>query len=133
MVKEPPTPRLSGFRGGACDLVIATIELCPDTREQFLYEFTQLVPEVRAENGCIEYGGAIDPATGLSAQVAIRPDVVTVVEKWSSLDSLSAHRTAPHLKAFRERIRTFVLGTTLQVLTPLGEPSTEPCGTPGVS
>ena len=112
--------------------VIATIELCPDKREQFLHEFAKLVPEVRAENGCIEYGGATDLATGLSAQVAIRPDVVTVVEKWSNLDALNAHRTAPHMKAFRERVKTFVLGTTLQVLAPLEKPVLfQLRGTPG--
>jgi len=105
--------------------VIATIELCPDKRDQFLLEFTQLVPEVRAEDGCIEYGGAIDLATGLPAQVAIRPDVVTVVEKWSSLDALNAHRTAPHMREFRERVKMLVLGTTLQVLSPVGEPGAQ--------
>jgi hypothetical protein len=45
--------------------VIATIELYPDKRERFLLEFTQLVPKVRAEDGCIEYGGATDLSTGL--------------------------------------------------------------------
>jgi len=103
--------------------VIATIELYPDKRERFLLEFTQLVPEVRAEDGCIEYGGATDLSTGLSAQVAIRPDVVTVVEKWSSLDALTRHRTAPHMNAFRARVKTLVLRTTLQVLAPLDEPA----------
>ena len=105
--------------------VIATIELCPGKRAEFLLAFTQLVPEVRAEAGCIEYGGATDLPAGLSNQVPIRPDVVTVVEKWSSLDALDAHRSAPHMKEFREQVRELVLGTTLQVLTPVGEPGTQ--------
>jgi quinol monooxygenase YgiN len=101
--------------------VIATIELYPDKRVQFLREFDLIVPEVRAEIGCIEYGGATDLPTGLSSQVAIRPDVVTVVEKWLSLEALIAHRTAPHMNTFRERVKTLILRTTLQVLTPVGE------------
>jgi quinol monooxygenase YgiN len=102
--------------------VIATIELRPNKRDEFLLEFNQLIPKVRAEDGCIEYGGGTDLPTGLSAQIAIRPDVVTVVEKWSSLDALNAHATAPHMKAFRERVKALVVRTTLQVLAPLGEP-----------
>lgn len=104
--------------------VIATIELHSDTRTRFLHEFSQLVPQVRAEDGCIEYGGAIDLTTGLPAQVPIRPNVVTVVEKWSNLEALSAHLAAPHMKAYRERIKAFVVRTTLQVLAPAGEPVT---------
>ena len=96
--------------------VIANIELHPGTRELFLHEFTQLVPLVRAEDGCIEYGGAIDFASGLLAQIPVRPDVVTVVEKWSSLKALAAHLAASHMKPYRERVKTFVLRTTLQVL-----------------
>jgi quinol monooxygenase YgiN len=103
--------------------VIATVELHPGTRQQFLHEFTQLVPRVRAEDGCIEYGGAIDLASGLSAQVPIRPDVVTIVEKWSSLAALAAHLAAPHMKAYREQVKTLVVRTTLQVLAPAGEPA----------
>jgi quinol monooxygenase YgiN len=109
--------------GGSMIHVIATIELHPGKRERFLPEFSQLVPQVRAERGCIEYGGAIDLTSGLSAQVPIRPDVVIVVEKWSSLEALSAHLAAPHMKAYRERIKAFVVGTTLQVLAPVGEPA----------
>jgi quinol monooxygenase YgiN len=105
--------------------VIATIEICPGKRAEFLFAFTQLVPEVRAEAGCIEYGGATDLPAGLSNQVPIRPDVVTVVEKWSSLNALDAHRTAPHMKEFRERVKTLVLGMTLQVLSPVGEPGVQ--------
>ena len=101
--------------------VIAAIELHPGTRELFLHEFTQLAPEVRAEDGCIEYGGAIDLASGLSAQIPVRPDVVTVVEKWSSLEALAAHLAASHMKAYRERVKPFVVRTTLQVLAPAGE------------
>ncbi len=102
--------------------VIATIELHPGTRELFLNEFNQLVPKVQAEDGCIEYGGAIDLPSGLSAQIPVRPDVVTIVEKWSSLDALVAHLAASHMKAYRERVKTFVVRTTLQVLAPAGEP-----------
>lgn len=98
--------------------VIATIELNPGTRDRFLAEFRQLVPQVRAENGCLEYGAAVDVASGSPAQIPLRPDVVTVVEKWSDLDALRAHSVAPHMAAYRPRVKEFVVRTTLQVLEP---------------
>src|SRR5262249_23731183 len=103
--------------------VIATIELHSGKREAFLSEFSRIVRQVRAEDGCIEYGATIDLASGLPAQVPMRPDSVTVVEKWSNLEALSAHLGAPHMKAYRECIKAFVIRTTLQVLAPAGEPT----------
>jgi quinol monooxygenase YgiN len=102
--------------------VIATVELHPETREQFLREFRNVAPKVRGEEGCLGYEGTIDLASGLSAQGPIRPDVVTIVERWSGLPVLSAHLTAPHMKVYRERIKPFVQRTTLQVLEPVVEP-----------
>ena len=98
--------------------VVATIELQPGTREAFLGEFRHLVPEVRAEAGCLEYGAAVDVASGLGPQSALRPDVVVVIEKWSDLAALRAHAGAPHMAAYRARVRDWVVRTTLQVLEP---------------
>ncbi len=98
--------------------VIATVELHPQTRDRFLHEFAQLVPLVKAEQGCIEYGSAIDIETTIAVQVPLRPDGVTIVEKWSGLDALMAHLSAPHMKSYRERVKPFVIRTTLQVLAP---------------
>ena len=96
--------------------VIATIELRPDNRDRFLEELAAVAPQVRTETGCIDYGAAIDVASGLKLQVPPRADVVTVVERWSSLDALAAHAIAPHMLAFRARTSQFVLRTLLQVL-----------------
>lgn len=98
--------------------VIATIILQPETRHAFLQEFGRIVPDVRGEDGCLEYGAAIDVASGLAAQPAVRPDVAVVVEKWRDLDSLRAHLVAPHMVSYRDRVRGMVISTTLQVLTP---------------
>lgn len=99
--------------------VIATIELAPGTRERFLEAFHDNVPNVLAEDGCHEYGPAVDIPTGISAQVPIRANVVTVVEKWRDVDALKAHLAAPHMAAYRERVKDFVKGVTLQVMQPV--------------
>ena len=98
--------------------VIATLELRPGTRTAFLEEFARLAPEVHAEAGCIEYAAAVDVATPLAAQLPLRPDVVTVVEKWADVPALEAHQRAPHMEAWRARVRDQLAGVTLQVLTP---------------
>jgi quinol monooxygenase YgiN len=101
--------------------VIATVELRPGTRDRFLHEFALLEPLVAAEDGCLEYGAAVDLASGLAVQASPRPDVVIVVEKWTTLDALMTHLAAPHMKAYRERVTPYLIGMTLQVLAPAAD------------
>jgi quinol monooxygenase YgiN len=98
--------------------VIATIQLNEGTRPAFLAEFHKLVPLVRAEEGCLEYGPAVDVASGLAVQIPMRANVVTVVEKWKDLDCLKKHLQAPHMAAYRPKVKDFVVDTKLQVLAP---------------
>ena len=64
-----PHPLLIGIDGIAMIHVIATIELSPGRREDFLAEFRRVVPHVRAEDGCIEYGPAVDAQSGIAARL----------------------------------------------------------------
>lgn len=98
--------------------VIATIDLAPGTREAFLAEFRKIIADVRAEAGCIEYGPAIDAETGIPTQYRIGADRVTVMEKWESVDALKTHAVAPHMQAYRTRVKDFVRGMELRVLSP---------------
>jgi quinol monooxygenase YgiN len=98
--------------------VIATVEVKPGKREAFLAEFHKNVPNVKAEQGCIEYGPTVDLASGIKAQIPLRENAVTIVEKWESLSALQAHLVAPHMTAYRERVKEIVVGTTLQILEP---------------
>lgn len=98
--------------------VIATIEIAAGKREAFLAEFHRIVPPVRAEAGCIEYGPTIDVPTDFPAQIPLRENTVTVVEKWESLAALRAHTVAPHMLEYRGRVKDLVAGVKLQVLQP---------------
>lgn len=98
--------------------VIAIIELAEGTRDAFLREFHAVMPAVRQEAGCVEYGPAIDARTDLPQQQALGESVVTVVEKWSSIENLKAHLVAPHMAAYRERVKPFVQRVRLHVLEP---------------
>ncbi|MGF1581465.1 MAG: putative quinol monooxygenase [Gemmataceae bacterium] len=98
--------------------VIATIEVHPGKREAFLEEFHKLMPKVHAEDGCIEYGPTLDVPSNSPAQVPVRENIVTIVEKWESLDALHAHFEAPHMGEYREAVKDIVKGLQIQVLQP---------------
>jgi quinol monooxygenase YgiN len=98
--------------------VLASIEVAPGKRDAFLAEFNRIVPLVRAEVGCLEYGPAVDVATGLAAQPPLRANVVVAIEKWDSLDALRAHLAAPHMAEYRVRVKDLVVGVQLHVLQP---------------
>lgn len=99
--------------------VIATITLKPGVRESFLDVFRWLTPLVRAEDGCIEYQGTVDVPTTLAVQEGPRPNVVTVVEKWDSVEALYAHMQAAHMTEYREKVKDFVVGVELVVSEPI--------------
>jgi quinol monooxygenase YgiN len=113
-VVAPPTSN------GVPDMihVVVTIELKPGKREAFLAEFHRNLPNVLAEKGCIEYGPAVDLKTEIKAQIPLRENVVTVVEKWEGVLALQAHLVAPHMAVYRERVKDIVAGVTMQVLEP---------------
>jgi quinol monooxygenase YgiN len=98
--------------------VIADIEVTAGRRDEFLAAFKQLVPEVLAEEGCLEYGPTVDVSAGLDAQPAVRENVVTVVERWESVAALQAHLAAAHMKSFRERCADLMQRVTIRVTQP---------------
>ena len=98
--------------------VIATIDTAPGRREDFLTAFHELVPDVRAEPGCVEYGPAVDLATSIGDQPADRENVVTVIEKWESVEALKKHLEAPHMLRYRRTVKDIVLGVSIRVLEP---------------
>ena len=98
--------------------VIATVELKPGTREAFLAEFAKLIAPVRAEDGCIEYGPAIDAEGVGGFQTRMGPDTFVVVEKWASLDALKAHAAAPHMAAYAAKVKDLIATRVIHVLSP---------------
>jgi len=98
--------------------VIATIELNEGCRNAFLDEFHKLVPDVLAEDGCLEYGPTVDVETDLPPQLPLRDDVVTIMEKWESVDALKEHLGQPHMAEYKEATQDLTKGVTLQVLQP---------------
>ncbi|GFO58542.1 quinol monooxygenase [Geomonas silvestris] len=96
--------------------VIASIRLNEGARESFLQIFNANVPAVRREDGCLEYYPAVDVDSGIPVQ-RLDADIVTILEKWQSLEALRAHLAAPHMLAYKEKVAPLVKETVLKVLT----------------
>jgi quinol monooxygenase YgiN len=98
--------------------VLAVITAKPGKRDDILQAFNANVPAVKAEDGCLEYGAAVD-AEGLgSLQTPFGDDTFVVVEKWESLDALKAHAAAPHMAAYAAKVKDLIAGRTIHVLSP---------------
>jgi quinol monooxygenase YgiN len=98
--------------------VIAKIEVAEGRRDELLAEFHRIVPKVLEEEGCLEYGPMVHVPTSIPAQTAPRDDIVTVVEKWESVEALEAHLMAPHMVEYRKAVKPLVVSTSLEILRP---------------
>jgi quinol monooxygenase YgiN len=95
--------------------VIAIITAHPGKRTQLLELFQAVIPTVREERGCIEYGVAVDAP---NADPAFGADTYVVVEKWESMETLKAHSVAAHMKAFGEAAKNLIAKRAVHVLAP---------------
>jgi quinol monooxygenase YgiN len=95
--------------------VIAAVRVKSGRRSDFLAVFKRNVPAVRAETGCIEYMPAVDADAGLPMQRK-DPDLVTVIEKWDSVEALHKHLAAPHMLEYRKQVKDLVESISVQVL-----------------
>jgi quinol monooxygenase YgiN len=98
--------------------VLAIITAKPGMREAILTEFRANMPAVHAEQGCIEYGPAIDAEGMGKIQTPLGADTFVIIEKWESLDALKAHGAAPHMAAYAAKTREMIASRVIHVLTP---------------
>ena len=100
--------------------VVAIITAKPGLRENVLAIARANIPAVRAEDGCIEYGPAVD-AEGLgSFQAKVGADTFVVIEKWRDVAALKAHAAAPHMAAYGAKVKDMLAGRVVHVLSPAG-------------
>ena len=98
--------------------VLAIITTQPGKRDDVLAAFRANVPAVHAEEGCIEYGPATDTPDAGRIQTPLGPDSFVVIEKWSSMDTLRAHATAPHMAAYGAKVKDMLASRVIHVLSP---------------
>jgi quinol monooxygenase YgiN len=98
--------------------VVAIITAKPGQREAILQAFRANVPAVLAEDGCIEYGPAID-AEGMGGfQTKFGPDAFVVIEKWRDPAALKAHAASPHMAAYAAKVKDLIATRVIHVLSP---------------
>ena len=98
--------------------VIAVISAKPGMRDAVLQAFRANVPAVKAEQGCIEYGAAVDFANGPKFQTQYGADTFVVIEKWESMDALKAHAGAPHMAAYAAKTKEMIASRAIHILSP---------------
>ncbi len=95
--------------------VIASIGVKPGKRAEFIEAFKKNVPAVLAENGCVEYIPTVDTDSGIDAQWKDET-VVTIIEKWETIEALHAHLAAPHMEQFRNDTAHLTEDVSLTIL-----------------
>ena len=95
--------------------VIASIKIKESHMSEFIEIFKANRANVLLEAGCIEYVPTLDFATGFPVQ-ELNSNVITIIEKWETLESLQAHLIAPHMLEYKEKVRDIVESVSLKVL-----------------
>ena len=98
--------------------VVAVITAKPGMRDSILQAFRTNVPAVKAEQGCIEYGAAVDAEDAGKIQTKYGADTFVVIEKWASMDALKAHAAAPHMAAYAGTTREMIASRVIHILSP---------------
>ncbi len=98
--------------------VIAVITANAGMRATVLEAFKANVPNVHAEEGCIEYGAAIDAEGAGPIQTPVGPDTFVVIEKWESIAHLQAHAAAPHMAEYGAKVKDLLASRVIHVLSP---------------
>ncbi len=95
--------------------VSASIRVKPGSRSEFIEIFKSNISHVKAEEGCIDYAPTVDIITDIPPQI-MDENVVTIIEKWESLEALKTHLTAPHMLSYREKVKDIVENVSIKVL-----------------
>ncbi len=97
--------------------VIAIITTTPGMRDNVLTAFRENMPAVLAEQGCIEYQPVIDAQDAGKAQSPLGEDTFMVVEKWESMQHLTAHANSSHMAAYAKKVGHMVADRSIHILS----------------
>ena len=87
--------------------VLATIETWPGKDTELIAGAGACIAATRREDGCISYDYVRDTE---------KPNIVMVVERWTTREALAAHMLMPHLKEWREKRKPLVLSTKVEII-----------------
>ena len=93
--------------------VIARMEILPGCMKKMQNVLDKTVPQVLAEDGCIQYVPCVD-FEGESEKY------ITIVEAWENREKHLAHLAAPHMAEFRDAVKDLRNGCEVKIVAPLG-------------
>lgn len=96
--------------------VIASVRVKTGKIQEYLQIFKANIPKVLAEKGCKEYFPTVDIDSKLPPQ-EIDQNVVTIIEKWESLEALRDHLKTSHMRDYGEKVKNIVESLSIKVLT----------------
>ncbi len=96
--------------------VVVSVRVKTGKLPEFLQLFGSVASLAREEKGCIQYVAATDFDSGLPPQVFDK-DVVTILERWESMEALRHHLGAPHMAAYFEKEKDLTEGSSIKILT----------------
>ena len=98
--------------------VIAVVTAKSGMRDSILAAFHANIPAVKAEDGCLKYGAAIDAEGMGSFQKQWGPDTFLAIEKWRDTQALKAHASAAHMLSYAATVKDMIESRTIHVLSP---------------
>lgn len=101
--------------------VVAIIKTKPGQRKAVLEAFLNNMPAVHAEKGCIEYGPVIDADSAGPIQTEIGSDTFMVIEKWETMEDLSAHAKSAHMAEYAGKVKSMIAERAVHVLQDVDE------------
>lgn len=87
--------------------VIATVRIRPDALEAYATLAQPCIAATRREPGCLLYD--LDAST-------TDPETLIFLQKWETREALTAHLNAPHVALFRETIKPYVVGSSVEIV-----------------
>lgn len=95
--------------------VLASIYIKEGKLDEYLKIFKPNVLKVLAEKGCIEYRPTMDIDINSPAQI-LNKNVITIIEKWETMEDLTNHGVAPHMLDYKVKVKDLVEKLTIKVL-----------------
>lgn len=91
--------------------VVVMVKVKEGKAEEFVRLFKTVASTVAGEKGCMQYIAAVD-APGAPPET-VDKNIVTILEKWESIDDIQNHMATPHMKEFFEKQKELVEGTSV--------------------
>ena len=94
---------------------VVSVRVKPGKLQEYLALFKSIAGKVREEKGCVQYVSAMDFEIGAPNQ-SLDKNMVTILEKWESLDALQKHLAMPYMGDFFKKEGDYVESAVLKML-----------------